>query len=81
MIGILILGLFIVFKDKSGKDIKVILKNVEAAKKLKRNRLLTGDQERNFLRGINEIFEDDSFDLSLYGDRVIGYGYFELSCQ
>jgi len=62
-------------KNDTGKDVKVILKNKEAATKLKRNRLLTGDDERNFLRGINEIFEDESFDLSLYGERVIGYGY------
>lgn len=66
---------FYSIQDNSGKDVKVIFKNVEAAKKLKRNRVLTGEQERNFLRGINEIFEDDSFDLSLYSDRVVGYGY------
>lgn len=63
-------------KDNTGKDVKVILKNKEAAKKIKRNRILKGDDERNFWRGINEIFEDDdSFDLLLYGERVVGFGY------
>lgn len=66
---------FYSIKDNVGNDIKVILKNQEAARKLKRNRVLTGDKERDFFRGINEVLEDDSFDLSLYGDRVIGYGY------
>ncbi|HBW34738.1 SNF2-related protein [Desulfosporosinus sp. BICA1-9] len=60
---------------ENGKDVKVIIKNKDSAKKVKQNRLLTGEKEQDFYRGQNELLEDENFDLSEYGPRVKGLGY------
>ncbi|MDI3478405.1 MAG: hypothetical protein PWQ59_1930, partial [Thermoanaerobacterium sp.] len=59
----------------NGKDIRVIVKHKDSAEKIKRNRFLSGDEKVKFLKGDNEIFQDENFDLSLYGPRVKGIGY------
>lgn len=61
--------------NDQGKIKKVIFKNKKSAQKIKRNRLLTGEDELKFYQGKNEIWEDDNFDLSQYGPRVKGIGY------
>jgi SNF2 family DNA or RNA helicase/HJR/Mrr/RecB family endonuclease len=58
-----------------GKNRKVIFKDKSSAEKVKRNRVLKGEAKSKFCNGDNELFEDDSFDLSLYGPRVKGMGY------
>lgn len=61
---------------ENGKDVKVIFKNKDSARKLKENRNLTGEKEKDFYRGHNELLEDsDNFDISNYGPRVKGLGY------
>jgi len=60
---------------ENGKDVKVVIKNKDAAKKIKHNRVLTGEREQEFYRGENELLEDESFDVSLYGPRVKGLGF------
>lgn len=60
----------------NGKARKVVFKNRTAAEKVKRDRVLTGEKLNKFLRGESDLLNDeDNFDLSSYGPRVIGLGY------
>lgn len=58
-----------------GKNRKVIFKDKSCATKVKRNRVLKGDAKSKFFNGDNELFDEEGFDLSLYGPRVKGMGY------
>lgn len=59
-----------------GKSRKVIFKNKASAQKIKQNRILRGEKKSKFCKGENELlYDDENFDLSLYGPRVIGMGY------
>lgn len=60
----------------NGSSRKVLFKNKNAAEKIKRDRVLTGEKLNQFLRGENELLNDEeNFDTSAYGPRVIGLGY------
>lgn len=59
-----------------GKNRKVLFKNKEAAEKLKKDRIITGEKLNQFLRGEHDLLNDEeNFDTSAYGPRVIGLGY------
>lgn len=67
--------------NDKGKEVKVVFKNRVAAEKIKNNRYLYGEKKLKFLKGDNELFQDDNFDLSQFGPRVKGIGYLNYRAQ
>ncbi|MBP2028763.1 hypothetical protein J2Z35_002593 [Acetoanaerobium pronyense] len=59
----------------NGENVKFVIKNKEALRKIKKNKELRGEDRLKVLSGDSELFQDDNIDLSRFGPRVTGIGY------